>query len=1227
MEEDPRIKRFQRKMEVELSDLNATQTGKILPVDIERLSKIILDDSDLINYLMSEDNIITTLEEMTLNRKLTAADLEMFTKGIASVAGKSLFFDYLRALRSFSDRDYEGCIDIITGRSDFLNYPQCRNLLKLSCHEAGSYTKAAFYLASSGVYDELIFEGFKKEHPDDKTLDDFYDTISKQKNTNDICSLYRILSDLRRSDRILMELCRCYLEVGDNEKSKQIIPKINFEDFSERNSFKDFITIALKSEQYNQAYRASKIATGLYPDDRRIMLLYADSLNGVGRTDEAVEYVEQMLKKYPDFTDAIKYLIDLFYSKGDYANFLRYSATIKDSLVQDVQWRIKIINAEINQSDFDNAKRDIISAENAYPSNPEILSLKLDFQMLINDANGAFTTAREIFRMDRNDRRARDFLFYELFSKQDYEELLRDIEEFGRDDDYLHLKIASLIYMGRINDAITAGRRDKSIFQDDVVLDSIFFTVRDDSSIKSIVEVSGDDSGLLSVVIKSIRGSRIVWREELWNSVISSNSVAIAWIASKSTVNFRDGVRPDVLTSFVSKQAFNVVNNLVDAIFLIYSGKFSEDMKDSRKFMYPITEALLETGNTELAEKKLQEAYDPRNPDPFFYYMDAYVLFREGNYSQSLKMLSRALENLSNSSFLILKIRNFLKLDDLDSALETVDNVDALDAIGSLCYSDLYNYIEEKKEPAIRNRIIEKMKSLGVKNIWIERMERDKYSEEKNYDDAVRVSRIIVMSKSKTAGDVLTHAEILKASSKDNERLQFLESVEKETSDFKIDIWIADSKYLRKEYKEAVEYYRKAIEKGCQIQEIINYPDALIAGGFYYEAEAVIRSLPDPVLYLVKLYHSTSRIDDLVILLSSLEYEKRSEIEAFQYASEALWVNRKVRDTLVNIFYHTENPTLGKIISQRLLESRDLISAEKIMRALMKAYPKDIDNMRSLASLLYETNHPIEALNLLGKAVKAASDSDQRSSALDLMAQIMYETGDFNGLKKLYSGNTKMLNQKNLQWIIRSLIETYEFDQADQLMGQFHGNILPDDVFKELVEEMNTKKEFLRLQSYAAKIFDVEYKLGKVLTADEIVYQADIPLNVVEEVYHFIDSESYYIEEDEPSYEIITRDLFKRIVRKTNIDNIIYVKINIIYHNLPRKDVILAKNIYIYIKKCLRKRRSPLLNDKRINSLLKSALKMNLRREPLEVAYNLNIGMDEAMDVITLIEYVRNLDG
>ena len=447
-------------------------------------------------------------------------------------------------------------------------------------------------------------------------------------------------------------------------------------------------------------------------------------------------------------------------------------------------------------------------------------------------------------------------------------------------------------------------------------------------------------------------------------------------------------------------------------------------------------------------------------------------------------------------------------------------------------------------------------------------MERDKYSEEKNYDDAVRVSRIIVMSKSKTAGDVLTHAEILKASSKDNERLQFLESVEKETSDFKIDIWIADSKYLRKEYKEAVEYYRKAIEKGCQIQEIINYPDALIAGGFYYEAEAVIRSLPDPVLYLVKLYHSTSRIDDLVILLSSLEYEKRSEIEAFQYASEALWVNRKVRDTLVNIFYHTENPTLGKIISQRLLESRDLISAEKIMRALMKAYPKDIDNMRSLASLLYETNHPIEALNLLGKAVKAASDSDQRSSALDLMAQIMYETGDFNGLKKLYSGNTKMLNQKNLQWIIRSLIETYEFDQADQLMGQFHGNILPDDVFKELVEEMNTKKEFLRLQSYAAKIFDVEYKLGKVLTADEIVYQADIPLNVVEEVYHFIDSESYYIEEDEPSYEIITRDLFKRIVRKTNIDNIIYVKINIIYHNLPRKDVILAKNIYIYIKKC-----------------------------------------------------------
>lgn len=1226
MEDDPRAKKLLRKVESELSDLNAIQTGKILPVDMERLAKLISDDADLADSLMQDEQVLNMLQEMTLNRKLTSPNIGDLIKGISSSSVSSLFLDYLRSLDKFSQHDYEGCIDLMVSRSEFVRLQQCRNLLKLSCHEAGTYSRVAFYLASAGIFEELVFDGLKREHPDERTVDAIYDVVSKQKNSRDVCSIYRSLSEIRKSDRLLMELCRCYLETGSVEESKQIVPRINFEDFTDRNSFKDFIMLSLKAEQYSQAYRASKIATTMFPDDRRLMLLYASSLNGVGRTDEAVEYVEQILREHPDFIDATKFLLDIFYSRGDHARFLLYASPVKASLIQDIQWRIKIINAEISQSYFDDAKRDIYEAESIYPSNTEILDMKLDFQILINDTNGAFTTAREIFRIDKSDRRARDFLFNELFSKQEYEELLRDIEEFGRDDDYLHLKVASLIYTGRIEDAVNIGRRDRTIFQDDDVLDSIFFSVRDDDYLKSISEFVGEDRDLLSVVVKSLRGSRVLWKEELWNAVVSRESVALGWIASKSTVNFRDGVRPDVLTSFISKPVFNVVNNLIDAVILIYGGKFSEDMKDSRRFMYPITEALIETGNTEIAQKKLQESYDPRNPDPFYYYMDAEILFKEGNYSQSLKTLSKAIEKLTNASFLILKIRNLLRLDDLDSALETMDHVEALDAIGSLCYSDIYDYIGEKSDPKIRDRIIEKMRSMGVKNIWTERMERDKYSQEKNYEDAARVSRVIVMSKSKTAGDLLTHAEILKASSREVERLQFLESVEKESSEYKIDVWIADSKFLKKDYKEAVEYYRKAIEKGCQLNEIINYPDALINAGFYYEAEAVIRSLPSPEKYLVKLYHSMGRIDDVISLLLSLDYDERPHVDAFQYVSEVLWVNRKVRDSLVEIFYRTENPLLGKIIGQRLLESRDLISAEKIMRTIMRAYPKDVDNMRSLASLLYETNHPIEALNLLSKALKTASDQEMRSSVLDLSAQIMYETGDFKGLRKLYASNTKMLNQRNLQWIIRSLIEAYDFDQADILMGQYHGSILPDDVFRELVEEINSKKEFIRLQSYAARIFEVEYRLGKVLTADEIVYQAEIPLNVVEEVYQFIDSEDYYIEDDETSYEIITRDLFKRIVRKTSIDNIIYVKINIIYHNLPRRDVILAKNIYIYIKRCLRKRRSPMLNDRRINSLLKSALKMNLRTEPIEVAYNLNIGMNEAMDVITLIEYVRNLE-
>jgi hypothetical protein len=51
-----------------------------------------------------------------------------------------------------------------------------------------------------------------------------------------------------------------------------------------------------------------------------------------------------------------------------------------------------------------------------------------------------------------------------------------------------------------------------------------------------------------------------------------------------------------------------------------------------------------------------------------------------------------------------------------------------------------------------------------------------------------------------------------------------------------------------------------------------------------------------------------------------------------------------------------------------------------------------------------------------------------------------------------------------------------------------------------------------------------------------------------------------------------------------------------------------------------------MLNDPASNTLLRSAIKLGLRPEPLDVAYNLNLGISDAMDIIALMEYVAKLN-
>lgn len=1227
MEEDPRARKLAKRITGELSDLLLLEQVPAPQTDLDRIIKILLEDPGILDATCYDEGVTGLFREVTLKGKLSASQLSEMGKRISDQNPESLLSKYVLSLSAFSDKNYRETIDIICSRKEFSAMKDAMDIVKVSCYNTGNYLAACIYISEAGVFDEVLFDGLRKEKPSLNSLKKILHNISSFPNSPEICKIYAFVSEFDKSDSTLISLASCLLDTGEIEDGRTILGRIDYEESNDEKFLRKYIDLCIEAQETNHAYRASKLASSQFPDNIEFAYLKALGLKEVGREDEAIETLQQIIKDKPEYIEARVLLADIYFGKGDFQNVVELSFPIKEQMSDNLDWMLKYIHAEINASDLDGAFRDIKSLDSKFPDNLDVLRIKLDIQILINDTNDAFLTSRSIFEKDRNDKKSRDYYLNELFGRHEFEEFLKRLDEYGSDGEYDSLKLASYIYLSDLENTINFGRRNLDTFSDENVLDAMFFMIRNDTSILKLIElVKNEEHPLISIVLRFIQGLKVTWNEEAMDLVGKTSSLAIAWILAKTTVNFKDRVKPEMINNLLARPKFNVVNNIIDAIFLIYSGRVTDDMADSMRFFYPLTEALVGAGDLANAQIKLQNAFDPKKADAFYFYFQSLIDLKTNDVSAASKNVEKALETLTNANFIVQRIRINLAEDDLEAAMDSIDQISAMGATENICFSDIYSYVNWKQDSEIRNAFLSKFESMELGNIWIDRLKRDKMADEKDYDGATRVSRVIVVSRSKTVDDIRTHAEILKASSRENEREEFLESIETETSDPMIDVWLGDTFFLKKDYVKAIEFYDRAIEKGEKPVKIRNYAEALIEAGKFGEAENIINGLQSKNLLLLKLYHRMGRIVDIVRLLETLTLETKEDEEVIKYISRILWINRQIRDTLINLFTESRNLILGRIIVDRMMESRDFIGAEKVMRIIMKDYPDDLDNMRRLADLLYETKHPTEANTILLRALKIVENKEDGEQILNTIMKMYYETGNHDEIKKLYQVNTNYVNTSNIQWIVRSFIETYDFDMADRVIGFYHGKVIPEDTFKELIEEMNAKKEFLRLQEYAARIFDVEFKVGKVLRTEEIVSMTDIPLKVVEEVYHFIDSEQYYKEQDQQRYELLTRDVIKRIVRKTNVDSIIYVKINVIFHSLPRRDVILAKNLYIYIKRCLRRRRSPMLNDKGVNALLKQALKMGLRREPLEVSYNLNIGIDEAMDIITLMEYVSSLN-
>jgi len=1227
VESDPKIMKPLSRVERELHDLSEAVEGKLSEKEMERLISMLSDDPALLNYLVFDDSAANDLTSLFAGKKSSIDQIRNLKARIQELSAGKIFVSFLDMCIALKENRFEDIVSIV--KDEFGGKPTGAPLRLLLANAANIPDK--FFLSNifstCNIYEFDTLSAFLSQKPASSELLQISANFLNNGNRKAAIEFLSNATSKNDDPRLSIDLASLLLLDGKASEAQAALRGIDFDALEDSNYLAKYIGILLETGDLKMALRAVNHASYLFKDDARFIILHSRCLRKMDRGSEALELIDQNMSFSQDQA-VLAERADVMYELGRYPE---YVDTIKKAYPQGIPegaTKLQYIDVLVRLSIFDDALREINSSLSINRSNIEMLRKKFHVLTMLNNYSEAYQTAELILATDPKDKDAALFMLDQLFRSGNYESLIDKCATIKASDlsGVENLLVASLVYTGEFAEAVKHIEEKPGLLSAHEVIDSIFFSIREEEQLQKLIDLAASSSRLALMTLYKIKGMHIIIDDSLWDMIRHTKSEAVVWTAVSVAVNFRNRTKPELLSSLLASKAFANVSNLVDAIGLVYAGKYTEEMSDSRKFMYPLTQALIDIMDIKAASALLEASRDPKKSDPFYHYLLSRIQVQEGDSGSARKSIMRAIGRLTNRDFLIHAIRVAVLEGDSDTILLMIDRIIEMKEQDYVDLSQLYKYLSDSSLSDLQNKIVERFDRVGSKNLWIERMRRDRYMRENDLGEAEKVSRKIVVSKSKLIDDIKKHAELLESTKKDQERIEFLQEEQVNVQDPQIDLWLGDYYMLNKNYDKAIESYKKAEAKGMKESDIRNLPEALIEVGEYDSAEKLLKAGQGNEVSLIKLYHRTGRIQEVVDLLRKVNVKNKDEEAAILYISRILWVNRQIRDTMIQLFHETSSLFLGKIISQRLLESRDFIGAERVMREILKKYPDDVENLRNLGDLLVEINHPTEAVSILMKGTKYIKTKSDMQDIVNRICRIYYETGEYSLLTDFFKKNPQIVDSTNIQWIIRSYIETGDFDMADRLAGQYHGAVLKEDSFQELIEEMNLKKEFFSILGYAAQVFRVEYKIGKMLTSEEMVYTAGIPLDAVERVIQLINSDEYYRASDERLYELVSKDVIQRAVKKSTVETINDMKIFVIFNNLPKRDVILSKNVYSYIRKCISQKRDPMLNDPASNALLRSAIKLGLRPEPLDVAYNLNLGISDAMDIIALMEYVAKLN-
>ena len=503
---DPQVKRSPEKLAKELRDLNDVIQDKVGLKEFDVIVSFFVGNVDYLDILTLDDGVAPDLTQLLSQAKVSNDQVDDLLRKVSETGGANKFQALLRMVQLARDKEYEKLVAVsreifgknVSGAPLRVLYSVVSNLK--------DYEYLAEVLSANNIFEPDVLHNFLMSKPSRPEMAGVAQNYLKHQNRKAAVEYLKEASRISNDPEISLLASQVLIETGDVTSAGQLLSNIRFEDLQKEDDFDKLITGLITCEDYKHALRISNYASQQFKKSPRFVTRKAMCLKSLGRGDDALEVLDSWHQKKD--TEIAKEKAAILYDLKRFQEYADLIHTMNPDGVSDPAERERYLSALLEGSRFNEALQEIGKSLAKVPNDPGVLQQKFKLQTMLNDISGAYETAERILAVDKANRECSAFVLDYLFGNGEYEKFIERFGSLSKNSGYSKGPlVAALIFSAQVDDAIERIRSDHSYLKQPEVIDALFFTLREEEQVDTVLEICENDGfDLAAIAMSRIKG-------------------------------------------------------------------------------------------------------------------------------------------------------------------------------------------------------------------------------------------------------------------------------------------------------------------------------------------------------------------------------------------------------------------------------------------------------------------------------------------------------------------------------------------------------------------------------------------------------------------------------------------------------------------------------------------------------------------------------------------------